>query len=184
MLLENSLVMIKEKAMTHGIKLVTNTDGVPETISADERQLKQIMYNLLSNAVKFTPDGGSITLAAKLISDFGFRISELRGEEKQSAIRNPQSAIEVSVSDTGIGLKQEDLNRIFQPFEQADSSTNRKFQGTGLGLSLTKQLVELHGGKIWAESDGEGKGAIFSYIVPIIDAAEELDTVRAKQASA
>ena len=167
MLLENSLVMIKEKAMKHGIRLSTHIDGIPETISADERKLKQIMYNLLSNAVKFTPDGGSITLAAKLISDFGFRNSELKVEEKQPATCNPQSAIEVSVSDTGIGISHRDIDRIFNPFEQADGSSSREYQGTGLGLSLTKQLVELHGGRIWVESEGEGKGAIFSYIVPI-----------------
>ncbi len=125
------------------------------------------MYNLLSNAVKFTPDGGSITLAAKLISDFGFRNSELKVEEKQPATCNPQSAIEVSVSDTGIGISHRDIDRIFNPFEQADGSSSREYQGTGLGLSLTKQLVELHGGRIWVESEGEGKGAIFSYIVPI-----------------
>ena len=167
MLLENSLVMIKEKAMKHGIRLSTHIDGIPETISADERKLKQIMYNLLSNAVKFTPAGGSITLAAKLISDFGFRNSELKVEEKQPATCNPQSAIEVSVSDTGIGISHRDIDRIFNPFEQADGSSSREYQGTGLGLSLTKQLVELHGGRIWVESEGEGKGAIFSYIVPI-----------------
>jgi signal transduction histidine kinase len=167
MLLENSLVMIKEKAMKHGIRLSTHIDGIPETISADERKLKQVMYNLLSNAVKFTPDGGSITLAAKLISDFGFRNSELKVEEKQPATCNPQSAIEVSVSDTGIGISHRDIDRIFNPFEQADGSSSRQYQGTGLGLSLTKQLVELHGGRIWVESEGEGKGAIFSYIVPI-----------------
>jgi len=167
MLLENSLVMIKEKAMKHGIRLSTHIDGIPETISADERKLKQIMYNLLSNAVKFTPDGGSITLAAKLISEFRIQNSELKVEEKQPATCNPQSAIEVSVSDTGIGISHRDIDRIFNPFEQADGSSSRGYQGTGLGLSLTKSLVELYGGRIWAESDGEGKGATFSFIIPI-----------------
>lgn len=166
-LLENSLTMIKEKALKHGIKLLINMDGIPETIRADERKLKQIMYNLLSNAVKFTPDGGSITLAAKLISEFGIQNSELNGEEKQSATCNPQTAIEVSVSDTGIGLKRWDQERIFNAFEQVEASKNRKYQGTGLGLSLTKQLVELHDGRIWVESDGKGKGAVFYFIIPI-----------------
>jgi signal transduction histidine kinase len=170
MLLENSLVMIKEKAMTHGIKLVTNTDGVPETIMADERKLKQIMYNLLSNAVKFTPDGGSITLAAKLGT--GYSVVEHGNADEQTSTQYPipnrdRNFVEISVKDTGIGLKRKDLDRIFKPFEQADSSTNRKFQGTGLGLSLTKQLVELHGGTIWVKSDGEGKGSRFSFIIPL-----------------
>ena len=159
--LDNSLIMVKEKAIKHGIQiqLSTNFDSTSKAIWADERKLKKILYNLLSNAVKFTPDGGSITLAAKPISGFGIRNSELKGEEKQSAI-------EVSVSDTGIGIKPEDQARIFNTFEQADGSVKKKYQGTGLGLSLVKKLVELHGGQIRAESEGDGKGATFSFIIP------------------
>jgi signal transduction histidine kinase len=73
----------------------------------------------------------------------------------------------VSIRDTGIGLKKEDLERIFAPFEQADNSARRRYQGTGLGLSLTRKFVELHGGKIWAESDGEGKGSDFKFLIPV-----------------
>ena len=118
--LDNSLIMVKEKAIKHGIQiqLSTNFDSTSKAIWADERKLKKILYNLLSNAVKFTPDGGSITLAAKPISGFGIRNSELKGEEKQSAI-------EVSVSDTGIGIKPEDQARIFNTFEQADGSVKK-----------------------------------------------------------
>jgi signal transduction histidine kinase len=160
--LDNSLIMVKEKAIKHGIQiqLSTNFDSTSKAIWADERKLKKILYNLLSNAVKFTPEGGSITLAAKPISGFGIRNSELKGEEKQSAI-------EVSVSDTGIGIKPEDQARIFNTFEQADGSVKKKYQGTGLGLSLVKKLVELHGGQIRAESEGDGKGATFSFIIPV-----------------
>jgi len=75
--------------------------------------------------------------------------------------------IDISVQDTGIGIKGEDLQRIFNPFEQVDNSASRKYQGTGLGLSLTKRLVELHGGRIWAESEGEGKGSRFTFLIPI-----------------
>ena len=75
--------------------------------------------------------------------------------------------MKVSVRDTGIGLNQGDLDRIFNPFEQVDNSVGRRFHGTGLGLSLTKSLVELHGGKIWAESKGESKGATFSFCIPV-----------------
>ena len=74
--------------------------------------------------------------------------------------------VQISIDDSGIGIKNEDLKRIFDPFEQADSSLSRRFQGTGLGLSLTRSMVELHGGKIWAESEGEGKGAEFFFLVP------------------
>jgi hypothetical protein len=78
-----------------------------------------------------------------------------------------RKCVKFSVSDTGIGIKPEDQDRIFSPFEQVDGSTSRKYQGTGLGLSLTKKLVEVHGGKIWIKSEGEGKGSNFNFIIPI-----------------
>jgi signal transduction histidine kinase len=170
MLLENSLVMIKEKAMKHGINLVTNMDGIPETISADERKLKQIMYNLLSNAVKFTPDGGSITLAAKLGT--GYSVVEHGNADEQTSTQyqipnRDRNFVEISIKDTGIGISHRDTDRVFNPFEQIDGSLSRKYQGTGLGLSLTKQLVELHGGTIWVESVGEGKGSTFIFTIPL-----------------
>jgi len=71
------------------------------------------------------------------------------------------------VTDTGIGIKLENLEHIFNPFEQVESSANRRFQGTGLGLSLTKSLVKLHRGRLWAESGGEGKGSTFRFIIPL-----------------
>ena len=144
-LIESSLMMVKEKAITHGITLMVDLDRAPALLKADERALKQIMYNLLSNAVKFTPDGGLIMVA---------------GESDGGSAR-------VTVRDTGIGIKAEDLERIFNPFEQADNSASRKYQGTGLGLTLAKRLVERHGGRIWAESRGEGKGSTFSFAIPI-----------------
>jgi signal transduction histidine kinase len=151
MLLESSLVILKEKAMRHSIDLKLDLNAIPEIISADERKLKQILYNLLSNAVKFSQDSGQVNISTKQV------IIPTDG--------NQQTAIEISVRDTGIGIRQEDLERIFDPFEQADNSASRRYQGTGLGLSLTKKLVELHGGKIWAESEGEGKGSTFSFII-------------------
>ena len=153
-LLENSLLMIKEKTFKHSITLIQNIDGISQTIRADERKLKQVLYNLLSNAAKFTPDGGEIELNAKRL-------------EKKDTGEEVKDYMKVSVRDTGIGLNQGDLDRIFNPFEQVDNSVGRRFHGTGLGLSLTKSLVELHGGKIWAESKGEGKGATFSFCIPV-----------------
>jgi signal transduction histidine kinase len=152
-LLKNSLVMVKEKALKHRIKLSLDTDGVPERITADERKLKQILYNLLANAVKFTPDRGSVKCTARLSDLFG--------------------GIEVSVTDTGIGISPDDLKRIFEPFVQADGSISRRYEGTGLGLSLTQKLVELHGGRIWAESDGKGKGSRFSFTLPLVAVNDE-----------
>jgi signal transduction histidine kinase len=133
-------------------------DGIPQTIQADKRKLKQILYNLLSNAVKFTPDAGHILLSAKRVLHPDNQVQGLSDSD--------QNYIQISVEDSGIGLKKEDLERIFEPFEQVENSISRRFQGTGLGLSLTKSLVELHGGKIWAESEGEDKGTIFSFCIP------------------
>ena len=162
-LLENSMVMVKEKAIKNGIKLSNKINGIPETIMADERKLKQVQYNLLSNAVKFTSKGGQVNLSAR-VADIGKEM----GFEASGIDTKNLNWIHICVTDTGIGLSKDDLDRIFNPFEQVEHSKSRKYQGTGLGLSLTKTLVEIHGGKIWAESDGEGKGSRFHYILPLV----------------
>ena len=158
-ILENSLVMIKEKAIRHSIELKLATRGIPEVIRADERKLKQIMYNLLSNAVKFTPDGGQLCVSAAPCGR--------NGESDGSIPSSDARWIKISVKDSGIGLKPEDIDYIFKPFEQVENSTSRRFQGTGLGLSLTKNLVELHGGQIWAESKGQKHGSEFCFTIPL-----------------
>ncbi len=172
MLLEGSLSMVKEKAVKHRIRLSSDINGIPEAIQADERKLKQILYNLLSNAVKFTPDGGSVVLSARYLS---FREGQWSTPDGQTVglpvdgddlLMKGKGLIDISVQDTGIGIKGEDLLRIFDPFEQVESSASRKYQGSGLGLSLTKRLVELHGGNIWAASGGEGKGSKFTFVIP------------------
>jgi len=177
-LIDNSLIMFKEKSFKHAIQLSSDVDHVPETISADERKLKQILYNLLSNAVKFTPDGGKVRLSAQLVDCIvrpGLRsgdpeglkiISDGSGMEEGNG-KQHRKCVKFSVSDTGIGIKPEDQDRIFSPFEQVDGSTSRRYQGTGLGLPLTRKLVELHGGRMWVESEGEGKGSTFSFIIPV-----------------
>lgn len=158
-LLKNSLIMIKEKALRHSLEISLHTEGIPRTITADERKLKQIIYNLLSNAVKFTPDNGKVAVAAQTC--------QLNGGAIGTDTPKPELALKVSVADTGIGLKPEDLTRIFSPFEQVDNSASRQFQGTGLGLSLTRNLVELHGGQIWAESEGPDHGSAFHFVIPL-----------------
>lgn len=171
--MENSLVMIKEKALKHGIHLSMEAEEIPETISADARKLKQIFYNILSNAAKFTPAGGSITLKAiPATSNNGHFLTQSGQKIKppgnnRTSSRSKQPCILFSVSDTGIGLKPGEIERIFSPFEQGDNSASRKYRGTGLGLSLSKRLVEIHGGQIWAESEGTGKGSTFSFTLPI-----------------
>ncbi len=161
-LVAGTLTLVRERAMRYRIRLTELVaPGVPLTIRADERKLKQIIYNLLTNAVKFTPEGGNITLSVAAAEGL-----QLPQGTPLPASPLPECLI-ITVSDTGIGLKEEDLERIFAPFIQADGSATRKFEGTGLGLSLTRKLVELHGGTIWAESPGEGQGSLFRVILPI-----------------
>lgn len=167
-LLEESISVIKEKAIKHGLRVEMELQKVPEVIRADERKLKQVMYNLLSNAVKFTHEGGLIRVTGRII--------ELLRQANEPQImegREPSFSgesrkyVELVVSDTGIGLKQEDLERIFDRFEQIESTASRRYQGTGLGLFLAKGFVEMHEGKIWAESEGEGKGSRFRFFIPL-----------------
>ena len=172
-LLNKSLVMIKEKAQKHSVKLSVNVNGIPPTIKADKRKLKQIIYNLLSNAIKFTPDGGHIRLQAEVVQEPGLAA---KGDQEKAAENAPraynqrhgetQKFVRISVSDTGIGLQNKDMERIFNPFEQVESTASRNYQGTGLGLSLSKNIVNLHGGKIWVESAGNGQGSTFRFIIP------------------
>ncbi len=167
-LLESSLTMVKEKAMRHGIGLSLDIGPVPTTLTADERKLKQILYNLLANAVKFTPQGGSVGVKACLVENSEIQLPSQAATDQSCAVVAHGESIKVVVTDTGIGLNREDLDRIFNPFDQVEASINRRFEGTGLGLSLTKNLVALHGGRIWAESKGLGKGSRFTFITPVL----------------
>ena len=126
------------------------------TLFADEAKFKQVMYNLLSNAIKFTPDGGKVLVTATI-------------QKNTNADADPAGdSLCVAVTDTGIGVKANDQERVFKEFEQVDSSYGRQQQGTGLGLALTKRLIEMHGGRIWMESEGvEGKGSTFIFLIPI-----------------
>ncbi len=154
-LLKGSLSVVKEKALTHGIKLDSNIAEGVGSIYADPKKFKQVVYNLLSNAVKFTPDGGKVALRACRRKEEG----------------RPWDVLEVSVSDTGIGISEEGMKKLFRPFEQLDSSLAKKYEGTGLGLALTKRLVELHGGTVHVSS-GLGKGSVFTVLFPYKTAPE------------
>jgi signal transduction histidine kinase len=149
--LEGSLTMVKEKSLKHGIQLELDTQQAPATLRADKRKFKQILYNLLSIAVKFTPDGGRVSLAA----------AAHPGHNGDGA------AVAFSVQDSGIGIAPDDLERIFNTFEQVESSAARQFDGTGLGLALSRRLVEMHGGRIWAESEGPDQGSRFVFTLPV-----------------
>jgi signal transduction histidine kinase len=160
-LLAGSLIMVKERALKHGIRLSLEADGFPEIIQVDERKIKQVVYNLISNAMKFTPNGGEIRVGMKFLS------TPLR-EDPYGEVRESGQTISIWVSDTGIGIEKKNLERIFDPFEQVENGATRKHPGTGLGLSLTRNFVELHGGTIWAESEGEGKGSTFHFTIPVL----------------
>jgi GAF domain-containing protein len=141
--IDNARTYVRERATRHGINLDVTVDERLGEFVGDERKIKQILLNLLSNAVKFTPEGGRIGITA----------------------RQANGAVEISVTDTGIGIAPEDQPKIFEEFRQVGSDNAKKVEGTGLGLTLAKKFVELHGGKIWVTSE-VGKGSTFSFTLP------------------
>lgn len=165
-LLANSLNMVKEMAKKHAIRLDLAIPQPLGEINADERKLKQIMFNLLSNAVKFTPEGGLVSVSAKRCNGSRNSGAPLSTGFANGTGRGAIPFFEISVKDSGIGIGPQNLDRIFNPFEQVDGSSSRRFQGTGLGLSLTRKMIELHGGKVWAESNGPGEGSCFRFEIP------------------
>jgi signal transduction histidine kinase len=135
--------MMRRRAEETGINLTASVPADLPEIIADPRSVKQILLNLLSNAVKFTPEGGRISISANKIDN----------------------GAEISVSDTGIGIPPAEQPTIFEEFRQVGGDYAHKKEGTGLGLTLAKKFVELHGGKIWLESE-VGKGSTFTFTLP------------------
>ncbi len=148
-LIEKSHLFIKNKLLSGDLELTMEIGENVGVISADKRLLKQVLINLLSNAAKFTPKGGQITVGAENIKDNS-------GNDNR---------IEIFVEDTGIGIKKEDLVKVFEPFKQIESVLTKKYQGTGLGLSICKDIIEMHGGRLWVESEWE-KGSKFIINLP------------------
>ncbi len=140
--LERGLVMVRERATKDGVQLVLELDPAAEVVEGDERRIRQVIFNLLSNAVKFTPPGGRV---------------ELKSARHDGEVR-------VSVRDTGPGIAAEDQERIFEEFQQTEAGAGQR-EGTGLGLALSKRLVELHGGRIWVDSE-PGEGSAFVFTLP------------------
>ncbi len=143
--IDEATVLIKEKAAKHNINIKKEIDPGLEFVDADKQRIKQVLFNLLSNAVKFSKEeGGTVTISAKKEGDMA----------------------QFSVSDTGIGIKPENLGKLFQKFEQLEPGISAKYGGTGLGLAICKQLVEQHGGRMWAESK-YGEGSTFTFTLPL-----------------
>jgi protein-histidine pros-kinase len=144
-MLEETITLIKFKAIKHHIKIIRDIDFQLEFMDGDKQKIIQVLFNLLSNAVKFSKeDGGTITIAVKKIDGM----------------------VSFSVSDTGIGIEKKNLDKLFKEFQQLDYGITRKYGGTGLGLVISKKLVELHGGKIIVESI-YGEGSTFTFSIPV-----------------
>jgi signal transduction histidine kinase len=141
--LRDTLTLVRERAARHGIDVSLDVDDRLGEVVADERKVKQVMLNLLSNAVKFTPEGGRVDVRA-VATD---------------------GAIEISVADTGIGIAPENQELIFEEFRQVGGDYAHKREGTGLGLTLARKLVALHGGRIWVKSQ-PGQGSTFTFSIP------------------
>jgi signal transduction histidine kinase len=142
--IDNSITLIRERASRRAITLGVEIDPRLGEIKGDERKVKQVLLNLLSNAVKFTPEGGQVGVQARLADGFA----------------------EISVTDTGVGIAPEDHEAVFEEFRQVGSDYAKKHEGTGLGLTLSRRFVELHGGKIWVKSQ-LGEGATFTFTLPV-----------------
>jgi signal transduction histidine kinase len=140
--LRSAVSMHAERASRAGISLALRTEPAEISIDADERRVRQIVFNLLSNAVKFTPADGRVDVSARI----------------------DDGQVEIAVADTGPGIQAKDLQTIFEEFEQ--STDGKQAEGTGLGLPLSRKLVELHGGRLWVESE-PGRGSIFRFTLPV-----------------
>ncbi len=140
-LVRNVLYPIAEKK---SIEIEIDMDSKLTKIRADEDKFTRIMYNLVDNAVKFSYENSLVKIGARKKGDM----------------------VEIMVKDTGIGIKAEDQHKLFKPFSQVNSLSSKKSQGTGLGLSLVKQIVNLHGGYVWFRSE-EGEGSTFAFVIPI-----------------
>jgi len=162
----NSMSITREKAASRRIRVTMDAASDLGSIQADARKVKQIVYNLLSNAVKFAVEGGHVTLHASRVrrSEVG-RLASGNGRTFPLADSEFEDFLRISVTDNGIGISPEGLERLFVPFSQIDSGLARRFEGTGLGLAMVKLLVELHGGVVAVES-AVGEGSCFTVWLP------------------
>jgi PAS domain S-box-containing protein len=160
--IEGALETVRLAAETKNIHIQTQLDSEVKLIKGDPSRLQQIVWNLLSNAIKFTPQGGRVEVRLESY-EFSVLSSEL---EENSSLQNSQNFAQITVTDTGKGISPQFLPHVFEYFRQADGTTTRTFGGLGLGLAIARHLTELHGGTVWAQSQGEGQGATFTVRFP------------------
>ncbi len=150
MLINGTLALFREKAQNQNVTLKTEFDTELHFIMADKQKIRQIVYNILSNAIKFSkPEGGTVTITSRKIG----------------------TVAKISIQDTGIGIKEENIGRLFREYDQLENEISGKYMGSGIGLAVAKKLAELHGGKIMVESK-YNEGSNFSIYLPMIDAGE------------
>ena len=169
-LLTKSLSIVRDRAVSQRVQVEIDISEDLGVSQLDSRKTKQILYNLLSNAVKFTPENGRVSLSAKRVprSAVGLIAGPWPVQNFEFLTTHHQDFFEISVADTGIGLTIENISKLFQAFSQVDSSLSRKFDGTGLGLAMAKQLAELHGGSI-AVASQENQGSRFVVWLPRVE---------------
>ena len=171
--LEDILVIARGLANKKSQEIVTDMAADLPPLVADPVRFKQILFNLLSNAVKFTPERGTITVRARTLPAAAAAGEDGQPENISHAPGpGPADCLELEVADTGMGIRAADLPRLFTEFTQLETTKDQRHEGAGLGLALTKRLVELHGGRIHAESDGEGKGSTFRVRLPVAGLAQ------------
>jgi signal transduction histidine kinase/CheY-like chemotaxis protein len=161
LLVDRALAVVAVAAHAKHIEVVNAIEPGTQAVQADPERLQQIVVNLLSNAVKFTPDGGRVTVSA--------------GKHKDQ--------VWIAVLDTGVGIPHEELARIWDPFYQVEATLRRRHGGSGLGLTIVRRLVELHGGLVRAESEGENRGSRFMFTLPVATAPVAQEAVPLREVS-
>ncbi|HLO50428.1 MAG TPA: PAS domain-containing protein [Kamptonema sp.] len=196
LVIEGAVNTVRPMAEAKGIQLLSFYSPGVGPILADANRLQQIVWNLLSNAVKFTPSGGRVEVSLEVRNGYSDSITLGNKQELLTPDRNrstattksghlethrpydsklpqPQAYAQIQISDTGIGISPKFLPFVFERFRQADSTSTRSYGGLGLGLAIVRHLVELHGGYVFAESEGEGLGATFRVLLPLLEAIPE-----------
>lgn len=164
-----TLQMQKYKAEKHGISISRRVDGEIASIHADERRIRQVLINLVGNAVKFTSDGGTVSVELKMVKGENLDINgadTFSPMQPVPPLQFDSDFVEISVTDTGPGIDEESQKKLFKAFQQLDTRMSRSYEGIGLGLALSRRIVNMHGGYIWVRSR-PGAGSSFGFAIPV-----------------